>query len=68
METILVHPENSEQLKALKAFMKALKIKFETKTEERADYNPKFVEQILDGQKEIEEGKGIKIALADLWK
>lgn len=28
METLIVHPENKEQLEALKAFMKALKISF----------------------------------------
>lgn len=29
MESILVHPENAEQLKAVKAFLKALKVEFE---------------------------------------
>ncbi|ANI88922.1 hypothetical protein A9P82_06210 [Arachidicoccus ginsenosidimutans] len=66
METILIHTENQEQSKAVKAFMKALNIKFETKKEK--GYNPEFVRKILEGQKEIEEGRGIKIALEDLWK
>ena len=29
MESILVHPENAEQLKAVKAVLKALKVQFE---------------------------------------
>jgi len=30
METVIMNPENKEQLSALKAFAKALKVKFET--------------------------------------
>lgn len=30
MESILIHPENREQLKAIKAVLKALKVEFET--------------------------------------
>ena len=33
METLIVHPENHEQIDALKAFLKAFKIKFEAKPE-----------------------------------
>lgn len=66
METILIHTENKEQSKAVKAVMKALKIKFETKMEK--GYNPAFVQKILEGQKEIEEGKGVKITLDEIWK
>ncbi len=68
METILAHPENNEQLEAIKAVLKALKIKFESKKEEDPNYNPEFVKMILDGKKEVEEGRGITIALEDLWK
>lgn len=31
MEAILIHPKNKEQLAAVKAFAKALKMTFETK-------------------------------------
>lgn len=37
METIIVHPGTKEQLAALKAFMKALKISFE---EKKSAYDP----------------------------
>jgi hypothetical protein len=33
METLIVHPENHEQINALKAFLKAFKIKFEARQE-----------------------------------
>jgi hypothetical protein len=68
METILVHPENQEQLEVIKAFFKALKIKFESKKEEESNYDPEFVKMLLQGKKEIEEGGGVEIAIEDLWK
>ncbi|WP_304062777.1 DUF2683 family protein [Pedobacter glucosidilyticus] len=50
METLIVHPENKEQLAAIKAFMKALKINFEKKSEE-SPYNPDFVDMIKRAEK-----------------
>ncbi|WP_026903745.1 DUF2683 family protein [Pedobacter glucosidilyticus] len=67
METLIVHPENKEQLAAIKAFMKALKISFEKKSEE-SPYNPEFVQKILAGRDDIKNGKGVKINPEDLWK
>ena len=32
MESLLIHPENAEQLKTVKAVLKALKVKFEPQT------------------------------------
>ena len=65
METLIAHPKNKEQLAALKAFVKALKIDFET---EKSPYNPEFVKQILKAKEDIKNGKGVKIAIEDLWK
>lgn len=65
METLIAHPKNKEQLAALKAFVKALKIDFETK---KSPYNPIFVKQILKAREDIKNGKGVKIAVEDLWK
>lgn len=65
METLIVHPKTKEQLAALKAFIKALKIDFKS---EKSPYDPEFVEKILQGKKDIENGKGTKIAVEDLWK
>lgn len=55
----IVHPANEEQVHALKAFVKALKIKFEVTTE-RA-YNAEFVEKIQTSKTEFKEGKSIRV-------
>jgi hypothetical protein len=65
METLIVHPENKEQLTALKAFMKALKISFE---EKKSSYDPEFVEMIKQGDEDLKAGKGKKTGIEDLWK
>jgi hypothetical protein len=65
METLIVHPENKEQLSVLKAVIKALNIKFET---EKSPYKPEFVKEILQAREDIKNGKGVKIAIEDLWK
>jgi len=49
-----MHPKNKEQLSALKAFAKALKVDFET---EKSPYNPTFVSKIKESKKQVEEGK-----------
>lgn len=64
-EIFIVHPETKDQISALKAFMKALKIKFEISKEDD-NYSPEFVEKVLQGKKEIEEGKGITMSLDEL--
>ena len=60
----IVHPTNEEQVNALKAFAKALKIKFEVTTEKA--YNADFVEKIQKCKKEIEEGKFKRVEKDDL--
>ena len=53
-----MHPKNKEQLTALKAFAKALKVDFET---EKSPYNPEFVAKIMESKKQVEEGKYITL-------
>ena len=65
METLIAHPANKEQLNALKAFMKALKVDFKV---EKSSYNPEFVAKIEKSRQEIKEGKGVRIKVEDLWK
>lgn len=67
MDTILIRPKNKTQLEAIKAFATALKIDFETKSSE-SPYDPEFVQKILKGREDIKNGKGVKIAVEDLWK
>jgi len=65
METLIVQPKNKEQLTALKAFMKALKISFK---EKKSAYDPEFVKMIQQGDKDLQDGKGVKVDIDDLWK
>jgi len=65
METLIVQPKTKEQLTALKAFIKAMKIDFKS---EKSPYHPEFVEKILQGREDLKNGKGIKISTEDLWK
>lgn len=68
METLIMHPESKEQLVALKAFAKALKVPFEKRSEidlsERektiALYGIDLVETVERAEKSIKEGN-IKI-------
>jgi hypothetical protein len=62
--TYIVHP-TSEQASALKAFIKALKIKFEVATNENP-YNPDFVAKIKKSKKESQQGGYTRVAKADL--
>ncbi len=79
METFIVHPKNKEEKKVIKAFLEALKIKFEnpknkpkdtsdSELAKQSDYSPEFVEMIEQNRKDYKEGKGIKINLDDIWK
>lgn len=58
METVIVHPKNDEQLSAIKAFAKALKMDFETT---KSPYNPDFVKKIKQSKKQVEDGKFITL-------
>lgn len=65
METLILRPKTKEQLSALKAVAKVLKVDFKT---EKSPYDPAFVKKILDGREAVKNGKGVKIAIEDLWK
>lgn len=67
MATIVIHPDNKEQLDAVKAFVKALKIKFET-IENDSYYNREFVKRVLDAEKSAKEGNVTRIKDAkNIW-
>jgi hypothetical protein len=68
METLIFQPDNQEQVKALKAFAKALKISFKI---EDKPYDPEFVAKIKNSREDFEAGKGRAITvdeLDSLWK
>jgi len=65
MTTFTIHTENKEQIIALKAFMKALKIKFEVGKEETI-YNPAFVAKITESEQQYKNGNYTTVKKEDL--
>jgi len=63
---IIAQPSNDEQVNALKAFLKALKIKFEITSEK--PYNPEFVAKIQESREQVKRGEYKIINTEDLWK
>lgn len=64
--SIIFHPSTREEIEALKAFAKALKIKFEVAKDK--PYDPKFVEKIKRSKLQHTQGKDKVIKTEDLWK
>lgn len=54
-KTYIITPENKEQDSALKAFIKALKIKFEVSKDD--SYNPDFIAKVKESEAEYKTGK-----------
>ena len=66
MEILLVRPENSEQLKAIKAVLKVLNVDFVSKKQSK--YDPEFVKKIQESRKQAKEGKISSLNADNLWK
>ncbi|MCF8451421.1 MAG: hypothetical protein K9G49_16230 [Taibaiella sp.] len=66
METLLVLPENNEQLKAVKAILKVLHVDFISKKGKQ--YDPEFVKKIELSRNQVKEGKITTLDPDDLWK
>ena len=57
METLVAHPQNEAQEKALRAVMEALQVPYEIEPESiESPYNPEFVAAVLQSQEEIKAG------------
>lgn len=65
MTTFTIHTEDKEQLNALKAFMKALKIKFEMNNDDKP-YNPEYVAKIKESKKQHDNGDYTTVKKEDL--
>ena len=68
---IKAYTEDSSQIEAIKAFMKALKIKFTLLKDEPKPYNPEFVKKIKQGDEDLQNGKGRTVTMDELdslWK
>lgn len=61
---IIAHPQTDEQINVIKAFMNALKIKFEIAKE--SSYRSDFVTKIEQSKKEFENGNFTRIDKKDL--
>ncbi len=61
---IIAHTEDASQIEAVKAFMKALKIKFEISKDK--PYNAEFVAKIRKSEKEFEKGEFTRVEKDDL--
>lgn len=61
---IIAHPQTDEQINVIKAFMNALKIKFEISKE--SPYNSDFVAKIEKSKKEFENGDFTRVEQGDL--
>jgi len=75
MKILTVNIEDPVSEKAITAVLDALNLAYEIddasqfKDEtERIMANPYLVEKLTQSRKDMEEGKGVKIPLADLWK
>lgn len=60
----IAHPKTTEQVNALKAFMQALKIKFEVSKEE--SYNAEFVAKIKESREQYKKGEFISVEKKDI--
>ncbi len=68
METINITADikDKSQMDALKAFLKALKIKFEIEKKEEKPYNPEFVAKIMESRAQYERGEFTRVKSEDL--
>jgi selenophosphate synthase len=63
---ITAYTNDASQIDAIKAVLKALKIKFEVATEK--PYNPEFVSKIQESREQYKKGNFAVIKTEDLWK
>lgn len=67
MITLTVKPRNKKELLIVEKFLEAIKVTYIPNNENDV-YSPEFVESILKSREDYKNGKGVKIALEDLWK
>jgi methyl coenzyme M reductase alpha subunit len=61
---IIAHPVSEDKLESLKAFLKALKIKFEVANEDT--YNEDFVKMIQKSEQEFKKGQFTRVKKNEL--
>lgn len=72
MDTLIIHPENENQQKALQFILDGFQIPYEEEPEsdetERIISNPKMEERLNNSIKNINEGNITVLKLEELWK
>ncbi len=75
MKTLTVNIEDTLSEKAVTAVLDALKLEYDMEDDskykdetERIMTNSYLTEKLNQGRKDMEDGKGTKIAIDDLWK
>ena len=63
-DIFIAHPQTTEQVSALKAFMQALKIKFEVSKEK--EYNSDFVAKIHKSKQQHQNGEFVSVEKKNL--
>jgi hypothetical protein len=63
---ITAYPNDASQIEVIKAFMKALKIKFTVS--KHKPYSKDFVEKLNESKKQFKAGKSTSISLDEIWK
>ena len=63
-EILIAHPKTTEEVEAIKAVLHAMKIRFEISNEE--DYNPDFVDKILESKEQAKNGKVTRVEKENL--
>lgn len=65
---ITAYTEDASQIEAIMAVIRAFKIKYKiTKAQEvEKPYDPDFVARIKQGEKDLKNGKGVKMTLDEL--
>ena len=63
MQSLVLHTENREQLKAIKDLVKSLNIKHE-----EYPYNLEFIAKIDESRQQAKEGKLTRLKTENLWK
>ncbi len=66
METLIVQPKDKQQLAALKAVMKALKIDYKTEKNSKT-YNADFASKMKQSEEDLKAGRTTQINPADIW-
>lgn len=67
MKIIILHPENKEQLDAIRTLAKALDVRCIMTESEVRPYKSDFVKKIQDGREDVQKGRGVKMTIEDLW-